>query len=73
MALQAGVFTNDMNLIFSAFEEIGAGGVTSNEVPTWLADQMPYGGVEDSGLGREGLHYAIQEMTEPKLMVLNPR
>ncbi len=71
--LQAGVFTNDLNLIFRAFEEIETGGVMANEVPTWRADQMPYGGVKDSGLGREGLRYAIQEMTEPKLLVLNPR
>ncbi len=71
--LQAGVFTSDVRLIFRAFEELEVGGVMANEVPTWRADQMPYGGVKDSGLGREGLRYAIEEMTEPKLLVLDQR
>jgi glyceraldehyde-3-phosphate dehydrogenase (NADP+) len=68
--LQAGVFTSDVRLIFRAFEQLEVGGVMANDVPTWRADQMPYGGVKDSGLGREGLRYAIEEMTEPKLLVL---
>jgi glyceraldehyde-3-phosphate dehydrogenase (NADP+) len=69
--LQAGIFSCDMGLIFRAFDEIETGGVMANEVPTWRADQMPYGGVKDSGLGREGLRYAIEEMTERKLLVLS--
>jgi acyl-CoA reductase-like NAD-dependent aldehyde dehydrogenase len=68
--LQAGVFTNDVKLLFRAFEELEVGGVIANDVPTFRADQMPYGGVKDSGLGREGLRYAIEEMTEKKLLVL---
>jgi acyl-CoA reductase-like NAD-dependent aldehyde dehydrogenase len=69
--LQAGVFTRDTGLIFRAFEEIEAGGVMANDVPTFRTDQMPYGGMKDSGTGREGLRYAIEEMTERKLLVLN--
>ena len=55
-----------------AFEELEVGGVLINEVPTYRLDHMPYGGVKDSGFGREGLKYAIQEMCELKLLVLNP-
>jgi acyl-CoA reductase-like NAD-dependent aldehyde dehydrogenase len=69
--LQAGLFTNDVRRIFRAYEELEVGGVLVNEVPTWRIDSMPYGGVKQSGLGREGLKYAIEEMTEPKLLVLN--
>jgi glyceraldehyde-3-phosphate dehydrogenase (NADP+) len=47
------------------------GGVIVNDVPTWRIDQMPYGGVKDSGVGREGPRYTIEEMTEPKLLVIN--
>ena len=68
--LQAGIFSNDVKLLFRAFEELEVGGVIANDVPTFRADQMPYGGVKDSGLGREGLRYAIEEMTEQKLLVL---
>ena len=71
--LQAGVFTRDNGLIFRAFEEIETGGVMANDVPTFRADQMPYGGIKDSGIGREGLRYSIEEMTERKLLVLNLR
>lgn len=71
--LQAGVFSRDVNLIFRAFEEIQVGGLMANDVPTFRADQMPYGGTKDSGTGREGLRYSIEEMTEKKLMVLNLR
>jgi acyl-CoA reductase-like NAD-dependent aldehyde dehydrogenase len=71
--LQAGVFSRDMGLIFRAFEDIQVGGLMANDVPTFRADQMPYGGTKDSGTGREGLRYSIEEMTERKLMVLNLR
>lgn len=69
--LQAGVFSRDMKLIFRAFEEVEAGGVMANDVPTFRTDQMPYGGIKESGQGREGLRYAIEEMTERRLLVLN--
>ena len=69
--LQAGVFTQNMPKIMRAFQELEVGTVLANEIPTFRADHMPYGGLKDSGLGREGVKYAIQEMTEPKLLVLN--
>ena len=69
--LQAGVFTQDVNKIFQAYQELEMGTVLANEIPSFRADHMPYGGVKDSGLGREGVRYAIQELTEPKLLVLN--
>jgi acyl-CoA reductase-like NAD-dependent aldehyde dehydrogenase len=69
--LQAGVFTNDVNRIFHAYEELEVGGVMVNEIPSWRIDSMPYGGVKQSGFGREGLKYAIEEMTEPRLLVIN--
>lgn len=69
--LQAGLFTRDIRRIFHAYEELQVGGVIVDDVPTWRADPMPYGGVKQSGFGREGLKYAIEEMTEPKLLVLN--
>lgn len=71
--LQAGVFTNDAKLLFSAYEELEVGSVIAGDVPTFRIDSMPYGGVKDSGLGREGLRYAIEEMTEPRLLVMNLR
>jgi acyl-CoA reductase-like NAD-dependent aldehyde dehydrogenase len=69
--LQAGVFTNDVNKIFHAFRHVEVGAVLANEIPTFRADHMPYGGVKDSGLGREGVRSAIEDMTEPRLLVLN--
>jgi acyl-CoA reductase-like NAD-dependent aldehyde dehydrogenase len=71
--LQAGVFTRDAAKIFQAFEELEVGGVIAGDVPTFRIDHMPYGGVKDSGLGREGLRYAIEDMTEPRLLVMNLR
>jgi len=71
--LQAGLFTRDAKLMFQAFEELEVGGLLAGDVPTFRIDHMPYGGVKESGLGREGLRYAIEEMTEPKLMVMNLR
>jgi len=69
--LQAGVFTNDARLIFRAYEKLEVGGVIVGDVPTFRIDHMPYGGVKDSGMGREGIRFAIQEMTEEKLLVMN--
>jgi acyl-CoA reductase-like NAD-dependent aldehyde dehydrogenase len=69
--LQAGVFTNDINRAFEAHRAIDVGGVIVNDVSAFRADQMPYGGSKDSGFGREGLRYAMDEMTEPRIMVLS--
>lgn len=71
--LQAGIFTSHIGRIFQAFEQLEVGGVLANEIPTFRADHMPYGGIKDSGIGREGLRYAIEDMTEPKLLVVNLR
>ena len=68
--LQAGIFTQDINKIFRAYQELEVGAVLANEIPSFRADHMPYGGVKDSGLGREGVRYAIQEMTELKMLVI---
>jgi glyceraldehyde-3-phosphate dehydrogenase (NADP+) len=69
--LQAGVLTKDVNLIFEAYEQLEVGGVIAGDVPTYRVDQMPYGGVKKSGIGREGVRFAIEEMTERKLLVMN--
>jgi len=69
--LQAGVFTNNIKEMNYAFDEIEAGGVMINEVPTFRVDHMPYGGIKNSGYGREGIKYAIHEMMEPRLLVKN--
>ena len=71
--LQAGVFTQDVNKVFHAFRHLEVGAVLANEIPTFRAEHMPYGGVKDSGLGREGLRVSIEEMTEPRFLVLNVR
>jgi acyl-CoA reductase-like NAD-dependent aldehyde dehydrogenase len=71
--LQAGIFTRDAKLLFHAYEELEIGGLVAGDVPSFRIDHMPYGGVKDSGSGREGLRYAIDEMTEPKLLVMNLR
>ncbi len=68
--LQTGVFTNDLAHAWRAFEELEVGGVIVNDIPTYRIDHMPYGGVKDSGLGREGLRWSIEDMTELRLMVL---
>ena len=68
--LQAGVFTNDLAHAWSAFEELVVGGVIVNDVPTYRIDHMPYGGSKDSGQGREGVRYAIEDMTELRIMVV---
>jgi acyl-CoA reductase-like NAD-dependent aldehyde dehydrogenase len=68
--LQAGIFTGSVKTALRAAEELEFGGVTVNEAPTFRADQMPYGGVKDSGNTREGPHYAVRELTEERLVVL---
>ena len=68
--LQAGVFTNDLANAWRAFESLEVGGVIVNDVPTYRVDHMPYGGVKESGLGREGVRWAIEDMTELRLMVV---
>jgi acyl-CoA reductase-like NAD-dependent aldehyde dehydrogenase len=57
--------------LFHAYEELEVGGVMAGDAPTFRIDHMPYGGVKDSGLGREGLRYALEEMTEQKILVVN--
>ena len=69
--LQAGVFTSDIQRAFLAHRDVQVGGVIVNDVSAFRADQMPYGGTKDSGYGREGLRYAMEEMTEPRVMVLS--
>ncbi len=71
--LQAGVFTKDIDKIMFAFNELDVGGVMVNEVPTYRVDNQPYGGVKNSGFGREGPKYVIEEMTELKVMIVNVR
>ena len=66
--LQCGIFTGDLERTLFAHDELEVGGVIVNDIPTWRIDHMPYGGVKDSGLGREGLRYAIEDMTEPRLL-----
>ena len=68
--LQAGIFTNDLANSWQAFNEVEAGGVIVNDIPTYRIDHMPYGGVKDSGLGREGLRWSIEDMTELRIMVV---
>ena len=67
--LQAGVFTRDLYKAERAFDELEVGGVVIGDVPSWRVDHMPYGGVKDSGFGREGLRWAIEDMTEIRLLV----
>jgi acyl-CoA reductase-like NAD-dependent aldehyde dehydrogenase len=69
--LQAGLFTRDLGVVEQAFERLETGGLMVNDVSTFRVDHMPYGGVKDSGAGREGLRYAIEEMTELKLLTFN--
>ena len=69
--LQTGVFTKDVGRLFQAFADLEVGGVIGNDIPMFRADNMPYGGEKDSGFGREGLKYAIEEMTELRVLALN--
>jgi len=66
--LQCGVFTASLDHTLLAHDELEVGGVIVNDVPTWRTDAMPYGGVKDSGLGREGIRWSIEDMTEPRLL-----
>ena len=68
--LQAGIFTRDIYKAQKAWDKLDVGGVVIGEVPSWRVDNMPYGGVKDSGLGREGIRYAIEDMTETRLLVI---
>jgi acyl-CoA reductase-like NAD-dependent aldehyde dehydrogenase len=69
--LQAGIFTQSIKNAFYANEKLDVGGVIINDYPTFRVDNMPYGGVKDSGFGREGIKYAMEDMTEVKVMVFN--
>ena len=69
--LQAGIFTRDIGRLFRAWSELEVGGVVANDVPQFRIDNMPYGGEKESGFGREGVRYAIEEMTQPRLLALN--
>lgn len=69
--LQAGIFTYDLRLIHLAYLLLEVGGIMINEIPTYRIDSMPYGGTKESGLGREGIRYAMEEMMEPKLLMVN--
>jgi len=68
--LQAGIFTKDIYRIYKAWDTLDVGGVIVGDVPSWRVDHMPYGGVKNSGLGREGIRWAMEDMTEVKLLVL---
>ncbi len=68
--LQCGLFTNDLERTLLAWDELEVGGIIVNDIPTWRTDAMPYGGVKDSGLGREGLRWSIEDMTEPRLLAI---
>jgi acyl-CoA reductase-like NAD-dependent aldehyde dehydrogenase len=68
--LQAGVFTRDLYKVQRAWDRLEVGGVIIGDIPSWRVDHMPYGGVKDSGLGREGIRWAIEDMTEPRLLVI---
>lgn len=69
--LQSGIYTNDVNTALDAADKLHVGGVMINDIPTFRVDNMPYGGVKESGVGREGIKYAVEEMTEMKLVVFN--
>ncbi len=68
--LQTGIFTRDLYKAHKAWNELEVGGVVIGDVPSWRVDHMPYGGVKESGLGREGIRFAIEDMTEIRLMVI---
>ena len=69
--LQAGIYTKDVDSVRKAFETLEVGGVIAGDIPTFRVDRMPYGGIKESGSGREGLRWAIRDMCELKLLVLS--
>ena len=69
--LQAGLLTRDANRILTAYRELEVGALIVGDTPSWRLDPMPFGGVKDSGLGREGIRFAIHEMTEPRMLVMS--
>jgi acyl-CoA reductase-like NAD-dependent aldehyde dehydrogenase len=71
--LQSGVFTRDIDKALAAWRDVEVGGLIINDYPMFRVDIMPYGGVKDSGFGREGVRYAIEEYTEPRLMVVRSK
>ena len=71
--LQAGIFTRDLFQMFDAWDRLEVGGVVINDVPSYRVDNMPYGGVKDSGLGREGIRFAMEDMTEIRNLVIRRR
>ena len=68
--LQAGIFTRDIHKAHRAWDKLDVGGVVVGDIPSWRVDNMPYGGVKDSGLGREGISFAIEDMTEIRNLVI---
>jgi acyl-CoA reductase-like NAD-dependent aldehyde dehydrogenase len=70
--LQAGVFSSDLRKVQYAVDNLEFGGVIVNDAPTFRVDNMPYGGTKDSGYGREGVRYAMEEMTDLRMVVMNP-
>jgi acyl-CoA reductase-like NAD-dependent aldehyde dehydrogenase len=68
--LQAGLFTRDLHKVLEAWDRLEVGGVVVNDVPSYRVDNMPYGGVKDSGLGREGIRFAMEDMTEIRNLVI---
>jgi len=71
--LQAGIFTRDLFKAHRAWDELDVGGVVIGDIPSWRVDHMPYGGVKNSGLGREGIRYAMEEMSEIRLLVIRDK
>jgi acyl-CoA reductase-like NAD-dependent aldehyde dehydrogenase len=71
LGLQCGIYTKSLETAFAAIRSLRSGAVIINGTSTWRTDQLPYGGVKNSGIGREGPHYAIREMTEERLVVFN--
>ena len=68
--LQAGIFTRDLYCMLEAWDRLEVGGVVIGDVPSWRADNMPYGGIKDSGIGREGVRFAMEDMTEIRNLVI---
>lgn len=70
--LQAGIFSKDLSAVFRAWNTVSVGGLIVNDIPAFRSDAMPYGGTKDSGVGREGVRYAMEEYTEPRTLVIKP-